>query len=57
MTSGGKQHLLLGGEMNRDFLAEMLLDLSLPCLEIAVRDGLRAIDADAQGQRALVLVR
>ena len=32
--------------MNLDFLAEMLLDLSLPCLEIAVRDGLRAIDAD-----------
>jgi hypothetical protein len=33
--------------MNPNLVAEMLLDLCLPCIEIAVRDGLRAINADA----------
>jgi hypothetical protein len=47
MARGGEQYLFLGGEMKLDLSSKILLDLCLPCIEIAVRDGLRAIDADA----------
>ncbi len=45
LAGSREQHLFFGGEMDIDFLLEMLLDLRLPAFKIRVGDGLGAIDA------------
>jgi hypothetical protein len=40
-----EEHRFFGREMNSDFRLEVLLNLSLPRLQVSIRDGLCAIEA------------
>jgi hypothetical protein len=49
--------LFLRREVNFDFGLKELGNLGLPCGQISLADGRRAIDPNAQSQRLLVLAR
>ena len=52
-----EQVLFLRREVNFDFGLKELGNLGLPCGQISLADGRRAIDPNAQSQRLLVLAR